>query len=221
MAASGIQWSRTHNYDQEQTIMADRMTRQQRHLCMSHIRSKDTKPEMAVRKGLFAAGVRYRLNVSALPGTPDIVLKKYNTAIFVNGCFWHGHSGCRHFVMPQTNRQFWQDKIERNIRRDAAVKTRLEALGWKVIVLWECELNTSARRKETMGRLLEALKDNEAEYRAEQGRRKVLKALRRRENDEKKMRKGALEAEIHNRYDIPRKIVLDSENPALTDLCDF
>lgn len=217
----GIQWPRTHNYDQEQTIMADRMTRQQRHLCMSHIRSKDTKPEVAVRKGLFAAGFRYRLNVSALPGTPDIVLKKYNTAIFVNGCFWHGHSGCRHFVMPQTNRQFWQDKIERNIRRDAAVKTRLEALGWKVIVLWECELNTSARRKETMGRLLEALKDNEAEYRAEQGRRKVLKALRRRENDEKKMRKGALEAEIHNRYDIPRKIVLDSENPALTDLCDF
>ena len=151
----------------------------------------------------------------------QIVLKKYNTAIFVNGCFWHGHSGCRHFVMPQTNRQFWQDKIERNIRRDAAVKTRLEALGWKVIVLWECELNTSARRKVTMGRLLASLKDNEAEYCAEQGRRKVLKALRRRENDEKKMRKGALEAEIHNRYDIPRKIVLDSENPALTDLCDF
>lgn len=217
----GIQWPRIYIYYQEQTIMADRMTRQQRHLCMSHIRSKDTKPEVAVRKGLFAAGFRYRLNVSALPGTPDIVLKKYNTAIFVNGCFWHGHSGCRHFVMPQTNRQFWQDKIERNIRRDAAVKTRLEALGWKVIVLWECELNTSARRKVTMGRLLASLKDNEAEYCAEQGRRKVLKALRRRENDEKKMRKGALEAEIHNRYDIPRKIVLDSENPALTDLCDF
>ena len=201
--------------------MADRLTRQQRHLCMSHIRSKDTKPEMAVRKGLFAAGFRYRLNVRALPGTPDIVLKKYNTVIFVNGCFWHGHSGCRHFVLPQANRQFWQDKIERNIRRDAAVKTRLEALGWKVIVLWECELNTSARRAGTIGRLLEALKDNEAEYRAEQGRRIAMKALRRRENEEKKKRQGSLEAEILSRYDIPRKIVLDSENSALPDLCDF
>lgn len=199
--------------------MADRMTKQQRHLCMSHIRSKDTKPEVAVRKGLFAAGFRYRLNVSALPGTPDIVLKKYHTVIFVNGCFWHGHGGCRHFVLPQTNRQFWQDKIERNIRRDAAVKTRLEALGWKVIVLWECELNTVARRAETLPALTARILENAREYEQQQAARRALRKERRKEKEDKEKRRRCLEEEVGRRYHVPGRIVrasMDSDDDILS-----
>lgn len=110
---------------------------------MSNIRSKNTKPEVRLRKELFSHGYRYRLNVKKLPGTPDMVLAKYRTCIFVNGCFWHGHKGCQKFVMPKTNVEFWQSKIENNRERDLRDYTFLESLGWKVIVVWECELNKS------------------------------------------------------------------------------
>lgn len=94
--------------------MTDVLNPEQRHNCMSRIRSKDTKPEMLVRKYLFAHGFRYRVNVKSLPGTPDIVLKKYQTVIFINGCFWHGHEGCKYFILPKTNVDFWSNKIEGN-----------------------------------------------------------------------------------------------------------
>lgn len=107
---------------------------------MSQIKGKNTKPELLVRKYLFSQGFRYRVNVRSLPGTQDIVLKKYKTAIFINGCFWHGHEGCKYFVWPKTREAFWKEKINKNIRRDAQNIEKLKADGWNVIVIWECEL---------------------------------------------------------------------------------
>ena len=118
----------------------DKLTPEQRHRNMAAIRSKNTKPEMLVRRFLFSRGFRYRLNYRRLPGRPDIVLRKYRTVIFVNGCFWHGHEGCRYFVMPKSNVAFWQTKIERNRARDKRVQHELAAMGWHCITLWECQL---------------------------------------------------------------------------------
>lgn len=112
---------------------------------MSRIKSKDTKPEEIVRKYLFAHGFRYRKNDKRLPGTPDIVLPKYKTVIFVNGCFWHGHKQCRYFVIPKSNTKFWVDKINKNIDRDATNIDKLILLGWNVITVWECELKKDKR----------------------------------------------------------------------------
>ena len=107
---------------------------------MSQIKGKNTKPEELVRKYLFARGFRYRKNDKRLPGTPDIVLPKYRTVIFVNGCFWHGHKGCRYFVWPKNNAEIWKNKIESNISRDRKNAETLKDQGWKVIVVWECDL---------------------------------------------------------------------------------
>ena len=120
--------------------MPDPLTPDQRHKCMSHIRSRNTKPEVKLRKELFRLGYRYRLNVKGLDGRPDIVLAKYRTCIFVNGCFWHGHKGCPKFVLPKTNEEFWLAKIETNRERDLRDYAFLESKGWRVIVVWECEL---------------------------------------------------------------------------------
>ena len=120
--------------------MPDVMTPQQRHECMSHIRSKDTKPEQLVRQVLWHNGFRYRLHVKDLPGKPDIVLPKYRTVIFINGCFWHGHEGCRYYVIPKTNTSFWLDKITSNKARDARDESALNEAGWRVVTIWECEL---------------------------------------------------------------------------------
>lgn len=125
--------------------MADKLTREQRHLCMSHIRSKNTKPELIVRRFLFANGFRFRVNVKRLPGTPDIVLRKYHTAIFVNGCFWHGHDNCSLYVVPKTNADFWISKIQRNKQRDSASAEKLKKMGWHVIRIWECQLSPQKR----------------------------------------------------------------------------
>lgn len=107
---------------------------------MSRIGPKDTKPEIIVRKGLHRMGFRYRLHTKDLPGKPDIVLPKYRTVIFVNGCFWHGHEGCRYFRIPKTNTVFWQTKIGRNHEVDAAVRQRLVESGWRVLIVWECAI---------------------------------------------------------------------------------
>lgn len=107
---------------------------------MSCIKGKGTKPEEIVRKYLFSHGFRYRKNDKRLPGTPDIVLPKYKTVIFVNGCFWHGHEGCKYFVWPKNNAEFWKAKILQNIERDKRDFERLQNAGWKVIVVWECQL---------------------------------------------------------------------------------
>ena len=112
---------------------------------MSRIQSRDTKPEELVRKYLFKRGFRYRENDTRLPGKPDIVLPKYKTVIFVNGCFWHAHEGCRYFVWPKNNGDFWQAKILGNVERDKKTYSQLEELGWKVLVVWECELKKTLR----------------------------------------------------------------------------
>ena len=125
--------------------MADRMTPEQRRRCMQHVHSKDTAPEMIVRRWLWKHGFRYRLHVRRLPGTPDIVLHRYHTVINVNGCFWHGHEGCKLFVMPKSRTAFWQAKIERNRSRDKEEQKRLASMGWHCITVWECQLKPKVR----------------------------------------------------------------------------
>ncbi len=124
----------------------DKMTKEQRHRCMSAIKSKNTKPEMLVRKFLFSRGFRYRLNHPRLPGHPDIVLRKYRTVIFVNGCFWHGHENCKSYVLPKSNTGFWKNKIERNRNRDMEECQKLSSMGWHSITVWECQLKPKVRQ---------------------------------------------------------------------------
>lgn len=127
--------------------MSDHLTIEQRHKNMAAVRSKDTKPEMVVRKYLWSRGFRYRVNNPRLPGHPDIVLRKYHTCIFVNGCFWHGHEGCKYFRMPKTNTEFWERKISRNRERDREEQKQLARMGWHCITVWECELKGERREK--------------------------------------------------------------------------
>ena len=133
--------------------MADVMTPEQRSRCMAAVKGKNTKPEMIVRKYLFSRGLRFRVQVKKLPGNPDIVLSKYKTVIFVNGCFWHGHEGCKYFRLPKSNVDFWREKIERNIERDRESLQALLDSGWKVIRVWECELRNKANREETLNKI--------------------------------------------------------------------
>jgi DNA mismatch endonuclease (patch repair protein) len=112
---------------------------------MSRIKGRNTKPEMMVRKFLFSKGFRYRLHVKSLPGKPDIVLPKYKTVIFIHGCFWHGHQGCRYFVVPKTRTEWWIDKINGNIENDKINRDKLAIEGWRVIVLWECMLKPKTK----------------------------------------------------------------------------
>ena len=123
----------------------DKMSEEQRHRCMASIRGRDTKPELIVRRYLFGRGFRYRLNHPRLPGHPDIVLRKYRTVIFVNGCFWHGHKGCRYFTVPKSNTDFWSAKISRNAERDRSVQQQLAAMGWHCVTVWECQLMPKLR----------------------------------------------------------------------------
>ena len=129
----------------------DKLSPEQRHKNMAAIRGKDTKPKIIVRRGLWRMGFRYRLNHKRLPGHPDLVLKKYRTCIFVNGCFWHGHNVARPQVnsdcckIPNTNREFWVAKIKRNQERDIEEQKRLAEMGWHCITIWECELKPSKR----------------------------------------------------------------------------
>ena len=126
--------------------MADTMTPEQRHRCMAAIKGKDTKPELIVRKYLFSRGLRFRIQVRKLPGRPDIVLPKYKTVIFVDGCFWHGHEGCKYYRLPKSNIDFWRAKIERNTARDARNEAELRSRGWRVLRVWECDIRTVATR---------------------------------------------------------------------------
>ena len=124
--------------------MADVHDKATRSYNMSRIRNKDTKPEILVRKFLFANGFRYRLNDKKLPGKPDIVLPKYKTVIFVNGCFWHGHENCKYFKLPATRTEWWKEKIEGNIKNDITKHALLREAGYKVIVVWECEVKNKS-----------------------------------------------------------------------------
>ena len=137
--------------------MADVHNKKTRSYNMSRIRAKNTKPEILVRKYLFSNGFRYRLHCKDLPGKPDLVLPKYNTVIFVHGCFWHGHEGCRYFVIPKTRTEWWVNKINRNKELDKENKLTLKELGWYVITIFECELKNTKFDK-TMENMIKELK---------------------------------------------------------------
>lgn len=126
----------------------DVLTPEQRRLVMSRITGKDTKPEMLIRRGLHGRGLRYRLHKEGMPGKPDMVFPRYRVAVFVNGCFWHGH-GCSLFKWPKTRAAFWKSKINRNMERDQRVLAALKADGWRVLVVWECALKGRFRRNLT------------------------------------------------------------------------
>lgn len=128
----------------------DDLTQDQRHLNMTHIRAVENKPETLVRKYLFSQGFRYRKNVSDLPGKPDIVLPKYHTVIFINGCFWHQHPGCRYAVLPKTRQDYWIPKLQKNVERDRINREKLESVGWRVIAIWECELKTKKSEPQSL-----------------------------------------------------------------------
>lgn len=137
--------------------MADIKSKEARSKNMSAIKGKNTKPEIIVRKYLFSHGFRYRINVSNLPGKPDIVLPKYKTVIFVNGCFWHFHN-CKYFVWPKQNADFWKSKIMGNVDRDKRNYEELIKAGWNVVIIWEC--NLKKEREETLKRITEEIKSN-------------------------------------------------------------
>lgn len=185
--------------------MPDRMTPEQRHDCMASIHSEDTRPEQAVRRELWHRGYRFRKYVRTLPGTPDIVLPKYRTCIFVNGCFWHGHKGCSKFVMPKTRTEFWVNKIARNQERDLVNIQRLESIGWSAITVWECELGKSSIEN-TMEKIESMLEENRTKWEAYQAHRResrkfaIEQARRRREVN------AIIEAELKERFSIPERI---------------
>lgn len=127
--------------------MVDLLTTEERSKMMSKIRSKNTAPEMTVRRYLHSKGFRYRLHDKKLPGKPDVVLPKFKTAIYIHGCFWHAHSGCKYYRLPKSNTDYWIKKIEGNISRDLQKQQVLREMGWKVIIVWECELKRKAEER--------------------------------------------------------------------------
>lgn len=139
--------------------MADVHSKETRSYNMSKIKGKDTKPEMLVRKFLFANGFRYRLHDKKLPGKPDIVLPKYKTVIFVHGCFWHGHEGCKYFVVPKTRTEWWLNKINHNIENDQKANIALQNEGWKILTIWECDLKSN-RKEQTLAGLVKTIKSS-------------------------------------------------------------
>lgn len=139
--------------------MADVHSKETRSYNMSRIKGKDTKPELLVRKFLHKNGFRYRLHVKDLPGKPDIVLPKYKTVIFIHGCFWHGHEGCRFYVVPKTRTEWWLNKINGNTANDTKAESLLQADGWRVIKIWECELK-KAMREDTLKNIIKIFKDD-------------------------------------------------------------
>ncbi len=177
----------------------------QRHCCMSRIRSKDTRPELAVRRELWRRGYRYRLHDKKFPGSPDLVLKKYRTVIFVNGCFWHGHKGCTKYVQPKSNKEFWQHKIMNNRERDLIMVQKLETHDWNIITVWECEVS-KARITETIQRIENELKANKEKWDKLKERYRMN---RKKANEERRRR---LEAELDMKFQIPQSIKKMSYN---------
>lgn len=173
------------------------MTPSQRHDCMAAIHSASTKPEIILRSSLWRLGFRYRINDRRLPGTPDIVLPRYRTVIFVHGCFWHGHKGCSKFRIPKTNEDFWTAKITRNRERDQQTWRQLEAKGWYVIVVWECELKRN-RLAETVARVSDTIKENGREYSLSLKSRREVREAYRLERASKKLTESRLLEEIRS-----------------------
>ena len=171
------------------------MTPEQRFNCMSHNRAENTGPEKKMRHELWRRGFRYRKNDKGLPGSPDIVLPKYRTVIFVHGCFWHGHKGCKKYTIPKTNTEFWVAKVIRNQERDQEVWRQLEAKGWSVIIVWECELEKK-KFEETIDRVKKEIIENGRQHENSRHERKLLREQRLRERREQKTRREALFSEI-------------------------
>lgn len=146
------------------------LTPSQRHRVMASIHSASTKPELKLRHALWHQGFRYRINDKRLPGRPDIVLPKYRTVVFMHGCFWHGHKGCPTSHIPKTNTEFWETKVARNQERDQEVWRKLEALGWSVIIVWECQLK-KAVLEETVSRVADEIRHNGDVFRMTQNSR--------------------------------------------------
>lgn len=137
-------------------IMSDSLSPSQRHFCMSRIRSKNTRPEMLVRRFLYKNGIRYRIHVKSLPGTPDVAIPSLKTCVFINGCFWHAHEGCSLYTMPKSNISYWKTKINRNKERDHDAIVALKDLGWHTVIVWECQLKKN-KQEETFNALLRTL----------------------------------------------------------------
>ncbi len=171
------------------------MTSAQRSYNMSQIHSSSTTPERKLRHTLWRLGFRYKINDKRLPGSPDIVLPKYRIVIFVHGCFWHGHTDCKYYTVPKTNTEFWMAKIARNQERDQEVWRKLEAKGWSVIIVWECQLK-KANFDETVARVTAEIFRNGEAYRTVQEERKKAREEYRRERREQKEREQSLLEEV-------------------------
>lgn len=179
--------------------MPDNHTPEQRHRNMVAIHSASTKPELILRRALWSQGFRYKVNDKKLPGKPDIVLPKYRTVIFVHGCFWHGHKECRYFTVPLTNTNFWTAKINRNQERDQEVWRQLEAKGWCVIIIWECQLK-KAVLDETIARVEAEIRQNGEAFRAAQDERRIARKEYLKERKALKDREVALKAELQGAF---------------------
>ena len=170
--------------------MPDVLNPDQRHRNMAAIHSSSTKPELNLRHSLWHLGFRYRVNDKRLPGSPDIVLPKYHTVIFVHGCFWHGHKDCKKYTVPKTNTEFWRAKVARNQERDQEVWRKLEGLGWAVIIVWECELD-KAHLAETVDRVSEEIRRNGDIFRHNQAERRRSREEYREEQKARQAREKA------------------------------
>ena len=175
--------------------MADVLTKDQRHRNMAAIHSASTKPELKLRHALWNLGFRYRVNDKRLPGKPDIVLPKYRTVIFVHGCFWHGHKNCLGYAVPKTNTEFWIEKIKRNQERDQETWRLLEAKGWYVIVVWECELNKKCLDN-TISTVANQIRFNGCTYHGIQEERKAARAQYKEDLRNKKERTQQIVSEL-------------------------
>lgn len=178
--------------------MSDNLTPSQRKTCMSNIHGTNTKPELLLRRGLWGLGFRYRINERYLPGSPDIVFPKYRSVIFVNGCFWHGHKDCKYYTVPKTNTEFWVAKVARNKERDQEVWRKLEAKGWYVIIVWECQLK-KGKLEETIERVAAEIVKNGEAYRVALEARREAREEYRRKQKAKKEREKALQSELKSR----------------------
>ena len=171
--------------------MSDILTPSQRHRNMMAIHSSATKPELLLRHALWRQGFRYLVNDKRLPGRPDIVLPKYRAVVFVHGCFWHGHKGCKNYTVPKTNTEFWVAKVARNQERDQEVWRQLEAKGWFVIIVWECELKKNVL-SETIERVAAEIVHNGEIYRRNMVERRQSRETYRQEQKARKELEAAL-----------------------------
>ena len=179
-------------------MMPDTLSQEQRHRNMAAIRSVSTKPEQILRHSLWRLGFRYRHNDKSLPGRPDIVFPKYRTVVFVHGCFWHGHKDCKKHTAPKTNTEFWVAKVARNQERDQEVWRKLEAKGWNVIIVWECQLK-KASLDETVGRVVAEIIQNGENYRAKQEERRKAREEYLQERKDKREKERLLLKEVASR----------------------